>query len=314
MNSDLRAFAAKSINLSRNEASAGRERVRFLRERLERHISENPGFSLEKMLHAGSVAKGTALADLDDMDVAVYVKSENVGEENLVLWMTERLREAYGDTIDTDAVQPGTNCPKITFASGLAVDVVPVLYEGDEDDKGYLVAKDTGERLLTSIPLHLEFLRSRKGQHPDNLAQVIRYLKWWIRVQKREDESFSFKSFMAELIVAHLADAGMELSDHIEALTGVFEYLVGSRLAERISFTDYYGRGELPLPTGKPIEVFDPVNPQNNVASRYTRDDCDRIVDTAEEALDAITEASFATTKGQAVVCWQVVLGTTFKG
>ena len=313
-NADLRGFAAKRINLSKEEASAGRDRVRFLRERLARHISDNPGFSLVKMLHAGSVAKGTALADLNDMDVAVYVRSEDVGDENLVLWMTDRLREVYGDTIERDAVQPGTNCPTITFASGFSVDVVPVLYEGDEDDKGYLVAKDTGERLLTSIPLHLEFIRTRKAQVPDNLAQVIRYLKWWIRLQKRKDESFKFKSFMAELIVAYLADAGRDFSDHSEALSAVFEYIVDSRLAERIWFNDYYGRGKLPPPSGKPIEIFDPVNPENNVAHRYTRRDRDQIVDAAEEALDAITEARFATTKGQAIACWQVVLGTTFRG
>lgn len=313
-NPDIKAFAKRKINLSQAEASEGRDRVRFLRERLAGHISDNPGFSLVKMLHAGSVAKGTALADLNDMDVAVYVKSEDVGDENLVLWMTDRLREVYGATISPDAVQPGTNCPTITFASGFSVDVVPVLYEGDEDDKGYLVAKDTGERLLTSIPLHLSFIRSRKEQHPDNLAQAIRYLKWWIRTQKQNDTHFKFKSFMAELIVAHLSDTGMTFSDHIEALSGVFEYIVDSGLAKRVWFDDYHGSAELPPPSGNPIEIIDPVNPLNNVASRYTTQDRSRIVDAAEEALDAITEASFATTKGQAVECWQVVLGTTFKG
>ncbi len=230
------------------------------------------------------------------------------------LWMTDRLREVYGATIDAGAVQPGTNCPTITFASGFSVDVVPVLYEGDEDDKGYLVAKDSGERLLTSIPLHLDFIRTRKAQHPDHLAQTIRYLKWWIRLRKHDDESFKFKSFMAELIVAHLADAGMAFDDHIEALSGIFEYIVDSGLSRRISFADYYGPGTLPPPSGKPIEIFDPVNPENNVADRYTRRDRDQIVDAAEETLDAITEAGFATTKGQAVACWQVVLGTAFRG
>ena len=84
-------------------------------------------FSLVKMLHAGSVAKGTALASLNDMDVAVYVATDTVGDESLVLWITDRLREVYGATIAWDAIQPGTHCPTITFASGFCVDVVPVL-------------------------------------------------------------------------------------------------------------------------------------------------------------------------------------------
>ena len=50
------------MNLPHDEAQAGRDRVNVLRTRLEKHIADNPGFSLVKMLHAGSVAKGTALA------------------------------------------------------------------------------------------------------------------------------------------------------------------------------------------------------------------------------------------------------------
>lgn len=313
-NPDLKAFAENRINLTRDEANAGRARVRVLRERLENHIAKHPGFSLVKMLHAGSVAKGTGLADLNDMDVAVYVVADCVGDEDLVLWMTDRLREVYGATIAPDAIQPGTNCPTITFANGLNIDVVPVLVKEGADDKGYLVAKDTGERLLTSVPMHLDFIRSRKKRHPENLAQTIRYLKWWIRVQKRADAGFKFKSFMAELIVAHLEDSGLQFSDHIEAVTGVFEYIVESGLSRRIAFGDYYSARALPVSTGAAIEIFDPVNPANNVAQHYTDADRRRIVIAAETALDAITEAGFATTRSQAVACWQIVLGTTFKG
>ena len=313
-NADLKAFAAKRINLPKDEVAEGRRRVTYLRDGLARHVEENPGFSLVKMLHAGSVRKGTALASLNDMDVAVYVEKDEAEEQDLVPWMTERLREVYGKTIDPDAVQPGTNCATITFASGFSVDVVPVLYEGDEDDKGYLVARDTGERLLTSIPLHLEFIRRRKREQPTDFAQLVRYLKWWVRIQKRLDSEFKFKSFMAELIVAHLADAGSQFADHIDSLSGVFQYIVDSRLGEHISFNDYSPGKQPPPSSGSPIEVLDPVNPENNVASRYTIRDRDLIVAAAEEALDAITEAAYATTKAQAVACWQVVLGPTFKG
>lgn len=313
-NTDLKAYADKRINLKIDEIQDGRTRVRHLRERLEKHVDDNPGYSLEKMLHAGSVAKGTGLADLNDMDVAVYVKSEDIGNHDLVQWMAERLRDVYGSTISRDAITAGTNCPSITFASGFSIDVVPVLDEDDGDGKGYLVSKYTGERLLTSIPMHLDFLRGRKSDHPQNLAQIVRYLKWWARQHKRADETFKFKSFMAELIVAHLADTGADFSDHIGALTGVFEYIVETGLSERISFTDYYPASSLPATNGAAIEIFDPVNPDNNVANHYTVYDRIRIVAAAEAALDAITEASFATTKAQAVACWQIVLGTTFKG
>jgi tRNA nucleotidyltransferase (CCA-adding enzyme) len=266
------------------------------------------------MLHAGSVAKGTALSKVNDMDVAVYVRADDAPASGLVSWMAQRIRDAYGGTIDASQVTEGTNCPTITFASGLSVDVVPVLYEGEPDDRGCLVAKDTGDRLETSVKLHLEFVRQRKKAHPQDFAQVVRLVKWWIREQKSLDDGFKFKSFIAELLVAKLADEGVDMSDYPEAIAQFFNYVVESKLSERVAFSDYYAADELPVPSGDAIEIFDPVNPENNVAFRYSTFDRDRILTAAEKALDAVTEASFATTKGEAVACWQIVLGTTFKG
>lgn len=315
---DLDAFATRVVNLSSVEAEAGRERVRILRKRLEAKVKAEPGFSLVKMLHGGSVAKGTALSKVNDMDVAVYVRKDDApsDEPELVSWLAERVRECYGGTIAADAVTEGVHCPTITFASGLSVDVVPVLYEGDEDGRGYLVAKDTGDRLLTSVRLHRDFIQSRKKAHPDDYAQVVRYVKWWIREQKKihGDDVFKFKSFMAELVVAYLADNGMALTDHAEALTDIFEFIVDTKFGERISFTDFYLATELPAPTGSPIEVFDPVNPDNNVAFRYGAYERDLIVSAAEDGLDALVYAKHATSKAEAVDSWQIVLGTRFKG
>jgi tRNA nucleotidyltransferase (CCA-adding enzyme) len=201
----LVAFAGRSVNLPREVAQRHRDQVNTLRDRLELHIDENPGFSLVKMLHAGSVAKGTALRTVNDLDVAVYVRKDDAPTEEaeLVDWMTERLREAYGKLINPDQIQPGTHCATITFVgSGLSVDAVPVLYEGDPDDRGYLIAKDTGDRLLTSVRLHLRFIRARKNAHPDDYAQVVRFVKWWARQRKLADPVFKCKSFMVELLVA----------------------------------------------------------------------------------------------------------------
>jgi tRNA nucleotidyltransferase (CCA-adding enzyme) len=314
---DLKAFADKTVNLSSEEATAGRERVRVLRERLEAKVKAEPGFALVKMLHAGSVEKRTALSKVNDMDVAVYVRKDEAptNESDLIHWIAERVRECYGATIASNAVSEGVHCATISFASGLAVDVVPVLYEGDADDRGYLVAKDSGDRLLTSVTLHLKFIRERKKKHPGDYAQVVRYVKWWVREQRNtQGESFKFKSFMAELVVAYLADNGMSLTDHGAALAGFFQFIVDTKFGERVWFSDYYAATDLPPPTGDVIEVFDPVNPNNNVAFRYGPKERDLIVSAAEAALDALVESKYTTTKAEAVACWQVVLGTRFKG
>jgi hypothetical protein len=313
----IKDFGEEKVNLPRKIAQQYRDQVNRLRDRLTQHIAENPGFALVKMLHAGSVSKGTALRTINDLDAAVYVKKEEapVSDSQLVPWLADRLRESNPnlkpDQFDT--TQP--HCVTVSFrGTGLDVDVVPVLYEGDANDLGYLVDKYTGERMLTSIPRHLEFIRTRKNNNPDHFAQVVRLAKWWTRQRKELDPDFKCKSFIVELIIAHLADQGIDLSDYEQALEGFFNYVVKTGLEERIAFTDYYPLSKLPNPTGAAIEIFDPINPLNNIASKYTVSDRQRLVSGAEEAADAISEARYAVTQSRAIECWQLVFGQSFRG
>ena len=94
--------------------------------------------------------------------------------------------------------------------SGLDVDVVPILYNGDPNWYGNLVSQDDGSFLETCIPRHLDFIRKRKQAHEHHFAQVARLIKFWAGRLKREQDGFRFKSFMIELILAHLADEGCE--------------------------------------------------------------------------------------------------------
>src|SRR6185437_9552308 len=120
---------------------------------------------------------------------------------------------------------------------------------------------------------------------------------------------------MVELVCAHLLDQGLAtFEDFTNALEGFFDYVVRTELTERIAFTDYYTESALPKTRIGTIEVFDPVCPDNNVARLYDSVDQKRIVQAAEAALDAITEARYAATKAQAIECWQVVIGSRFRG
>jgi tRNA nucleotidyltransferase (CCA-adding enzyme) len=313
---DIADFAADSVNLSRDDAEEFRGQVRRLREKLDKYAADHPDHGLIKTLLSGSLAKGTALKILNDIDVAFYVKAEKTpsAEVDLLNWLADRIREAYPQ-MKPDQIRANKHSVCIKYAvSGLSVDVVPVQYKGDPDDRGYLFASDGGKPVLTSIPLHLAFIRKRKDQQKDHFAQIVRLVKWWVMLQKKKDENFRMKSFMTEMIVAHLADGGVSLSDYTIALEKVLGYIVKSRLKTRISFTDYYPASKLPAPTGKPIEVFDPVNETNNVAAVYDDNHRQKIVNAAQEALEAISEARFATTRGRAIECWQDVLGPSFRG
>ena len=53
---------------------------------------------------------------------------------------------------------------------------------------------------------------------------------------------------------------------------------------------------------------------QNNVAADYSDNDRQKIVSAAQDALEAISEARYATTRGRAIQRWQDVLGPSFRG
>jgi tRNA nucleotidyltransferase (CCA-adding enzyme) len=313
---DIADFAFDAVNLKREDAEEYREQVRRLREKLDTYAADHPDYGLIKTLLSGSLAKGTALKTLNDIDVAFYVKAEKTpsSEPDLLNWLAQRLRDAYPQ-MKPDQIRANNHSVCIKFAvSGLSVDIVPVQYKGDSDDRGYLFAFDGGAPVLTSIPLHLAFIRKRKALQKDHFAQVIRLVKWWVRLQKIKDEEFRLKSFMTEMIVSHLVDSGVSMADYTVALEKVFAFIVKSRLKSRIYFTDYYPASKLPGPTGKAMEVFDPVNETNNVAAVYDESHRQKIVTAAQDALEAISEARFATTRGRAIECWQDVLGPSFRG
>jgi hypothetical protein len=198
--------------------------------------------------------------------------------------------------------------------TGLDVDVVPVLYEGEPDDIGYLIKKGSGDRLKTSTRLHLDFIAGRRKAYGPELLELIRLTKWWKRQVARGDADFKFKSFMIELIWCYLADRGVDLGDYPKALEAFFSWIVKTGLEEQVAFTDFTPARAIPPRNSAPIVVLDPVNAENNVAARYDATGRDRIIDGAQVAMDALTDARFATTKGRAVDDWQTILGPSFKG
>jgi len=310
---DILAFAGDRVNLKAVDVEEYRDQVRRLRERLETYINDHHAFDLVKMLNAGSVAKGTALRTINDMDVAVYVEAARAPskEPDLLGWLKDRLREAYDGILKPDQITVQHHCVTISFrGTGLDVDVVPVLYEGEADDYGYLIAKDTGDRVRTSVKLHLAFTRKRKTAHA-NFAQLVRLVKWWVRLHKLNDPDFRFKSFLVELIIAHLVDRGLDCSHLPSALEAVFGYIVRSELREVICFSDFLSAGK-PSSEQSAMRIYDPVNAQNNVAGRYSDRDRQRIVEAAQEAFDAVVYARTASTKAISIEQWRDVFGPGF--
>src|SRR5260370_41374033 len=94
---DLVRFADERVNLKREDATEFREQVWRLRDRLEQFLKDHPDFELRKMLLSGSLAKGTALKSINDIDLACYVSSDKAPQtlSELSNWLAERLRKAF---------------------------------------------------------------------------------------------------------------------------------------------------------------------------------------------------------------------------
>ena len=311
---DIVRFAQDRVNLPKDKADEYRAQARRLRERLDTYLAEHPDFTLKRMRIAGSLAKGTALRSLNDIDVACYISGADAPTDitTLLNYLAERLRRAFPN-FKPEQVQPRTYSVTVSFrGSGLDVDVVPILYDGDPDWYGNLVSQDDGSFLRTSIPRHLDFIRKRKVAQDKDFAQVVRLVKFWAQNMKHDREGFRFKSFMIELIMAHLSDRGLDFSDYPEALQHFFTYIARTDLREKIVFGDYYKPAAVGSFT-EPVQIIDPVNAANNVSYLYTAAEAAMIVEAARDAGDAIDAALAAPTKGETVAYWQKVFGPTFQ-
>ncbi|WP_424187680.1 CBASS oligonucleotide cyclase [Actinokineospora sp. G85] len=317
-------FAQERVNVDKDEAKDRRRQVNHLRDRLEQHVAANPDFDLVKLRASGSTAKHTAIRRAkgkgSDADVAAYLRTTdlNIDESTLLEWLRDRCAEVYGKTKIAGDFEISQHAVGITLhGSGLKIDVAPVLYEGEDDDKGYLVTRD-GDRVLTSVTMHLRFIQDRRNEAGPGYLELIRLLKAWIREAKRADTHLRCKSFLLELIVADLWDNGwngtpLQVNDYPAAFEQVLSYITRTQLTEPIAFSDFYTRSEIAT-SSDAVQVWDPVNPDNNITSRYTETNRQRLVDLAGDALDSVTWAAAAPAKGTAIDAWRQLFGPTFPG
>lgn len=307
---DLANFIQNTVTLPKDKAKAYGEQVDNLRKKLEEYINDNPEFQLIKMLNSGSIAKGTSLSIMNDIDVALYIKPDDIDSnelKNVLEYVREALVKVYEGQMKPDQFTLGTHCVKVSFeGSGLDVDVVPVIYRGKADDRGDLLDDDTGEWVETSIPLHLEFIRARKDLYP-LYADLVRMTKWW-----RIERDFKFKSFLIELIWCHLVDTQNLPESRINAFAKFLSFILRTRLEEKIIFTDYYQISAVKDDDKSPVKIYDPVNPENNVGKNLTEQERTKIIEETQMAFDALSMASAAYTKGKAVENWRKILGSSF--
>jgi tRNA nucleotidyltransferase (CCA-adding enzyme) len=114
--SDIAQFAKDKVNLPKDVADEHRAQARRLMDKLDSYLYEHPDFTLKKMLLSGSLAKGTALRSLNDIDVACYVSGADAPKDVQALldYLSERLKKAFPN-FTPDQVKPQTYSVTVSF-------------------------------------------------------------------------------------------------------------------------------------------------------------------------------------------------------
>ncbi len=308
---DINIFVAKVLQLGPGKRKEYIAQVDFLIERLKKKIDEDSSFNVKGFKKTGSLIKGTVLKPKGDYgvdaDIAVFLdvsEAEKTDVDKLHNIILKLVAAVYPMKQSADfTVQPRTL--GIHFReSGLDVDLVPVIPIKDEPEYGWQPSSQAGQPVKTSIRGQLDFIKNRSDAD-SRFKALVRLIKKW----RKEQELDRFRSFLIELLVAHLNDQ-KGLNNSLElGLQRFFLYVAQSGLKEPVTFPEL---GKIRTFPNDPVVVLDPVNKDNNVAARLTDTERQEIVRAAETAWNTVVTAIWKEGKGETLDLWKEVMGRSF--
>ena len=308
-NTDLEYFDHNVLRLTSEKRKEYHAQVDNLVSELKKRITDKSKLKVTKVVKAGSFAKYTILRKVDgyptDIDVVFYitgVDENSKSYEELCNKIYELLIDIY-PTKKVGDFEIQRRSAKVTFVkSGLDVDIVPVLQHSMDADHGWQFDIQSGARNLTCAPCHIQFIRARKDKDK-HFRTLVRLAKRW----KHFHAVPGLKSFHIELILAYLVDSDGPAENIEKRFREFLLYIARTKLSERIDFPENAGKPTVSF--SDPVVIIDPVSPENNVASRITKDEQERIAKAAEASWEAATYASVENSDE----VWQEIFGGRFK-
>jgi len=306
-NKQLIYYDHNVLRLTKEKRNEYLEQVNRLIQNLTKKIHEQTEFRISKVKKAGSLAKYTILRKAEgrkvDADLGWYFKNRDTNTED-----TKSLNQEIVDflmsmypTKNVEDFEIQTKAATITFVgTGLNVDLVPIIEDKDSPEYGWQFGTD-GSTNRTCVSCQIQFVRDRKEKDAD-FRSLVRLGKQW----KHFNEVPGLKSFSIELIMAYLLDKEGKLPTLEQRFLKFLLYIAQSELKEVISFP------ENTLPLGQfsdPVIIIDPVNSQNNVASRITEDERKEVISIAKKSWETAQYASMEND----VEVWKEVFGPRFK-
>ncbi|MCY4591261.1 MAG: CBASS oligonucleotide cyclase [Alphaproteobacteria bacterium] len=307
-NTQLRYYDSNVLRLPADKRKEYHEQVDRLIAELSRSVRDKTEIKITRVVKAGSFAKFTILrktsVDPVDIDVVFYISGRSIDRETL-----ESLNDLIYDLLlkiyPSKAVEDfeiQRKAATVSFVgSGLSVDIVPVIEDESRDGYGWQFDLRDGSSMQTCAPCQIKFVRDRKDRDQD-FRTLVRLAKKW----RNQAELKPLKSFIIELIMAHLLDQEGADGSTEQRFRRFLLYTAQSELKERIQFPENTG------PFGvfsDPVVILDPVCSLNNVATRITETERQQIAGAAREAWET---ANFASAENDNEV-WKEIFGPRFK-
>lgn len=307
-NTELQYYDFNVLRLPADKRKEYHEQVDRLITELSRTVREKTAIKITKVVKAGSFAKFTILrktsTDPVDVDVVFYISGRSIDHETLQGLndtIYKLLIEIYPNK-DVEDFEIQRKAATVSFVgTGLSVDIVPVIEDPQRAGYGWQFDLQDGSKLQTCAPCQIKFVRDRKNKDKD-FRTLVRLTKKW----RNHAELKPLKSFIIELLVAHLLDTEGNTGSIEQRFRRILLYIAQSGLKERIQFAE----NTPPFGTfNDPVVIIDPVYSLNNVASRITEAERQVIVAAAQSAWEA---AHFASAEDDTEV-WKEIFGPRFK-
>lgn len=306
-NTQLRYYDSEVLRLPLETRTLYHAQVDRLIGALSKSVGARTSIKITKVVKAGSFAKFTILRkssdDPVDVDVVFYISGKDADTETFETLSTEifdLLTDLYPQKSVED-FQFQKKAATVTFkGTGLSVDIVPVIEIPEEPGYGYQFGRG-GSKTKTCAPCQIGVVTTRKNADGD-FRTLVRLGKKW----RNYTDIKPLKSFHIELIFAHLQDVNGKAGSIQQRFFDFLLYIAQTELKYAIEFPE--NKGVVSAFTD-PVVIIDPVNGDNNTASRISDEERKAIVAAATEAWET---ANFAATEDD-VAIWKELFGPRFK-
>ena len=282
-----------------------REEIKSQADEVRGRISnkaEEDGVTIISTPRAGSFAKNTGLrrhmlgdseVEGQDIDVPFVIKPLKANDYELQP-MVNKFMQYANESYPATEKESSKSSVKLKFTNTLFYDLVPLF--GTDDPEKQILIRASGEQIITSVQKHTEFMRNRtkKSRGKEGVVlfnECVRLMKWWREFRCSESSYVKeVPTIVMDLLCAKAFDRLSVQTTYHQTLASWCAYLAhATAKREPIVFSDYVLPANLNNQSN--WNIIDPVNPENNVAQRFSSYEVDEIADWFETARDTWNRA-----------------------